>query len=511
MKFVSGATKLNVASMIALATVLSFSAHAVDDESDLLKKAINKIEQLESKISTMETRHDAEIAAIRNENGDKWLTQQRAQEIRELVNDVLSDSETRSSLQGSPLTAGWHNGFFIGSADGNFKLEVSGEIQARMAFNNQPSANRVPPNDGPSSEYGFEMRRVKLGFDGNILDPSWTYKIRMGFNQNSPVTQTSDTFQNTINTFVLEQAYIRKDFGNGFSITTGQWKSNFNYEESVSSTDQQFVERTLINQYFNTKWIQGVQLEYQTANVRANINYNDGGGNRNVGVVSVSNDPGMNVEWATAGRVELKLAGEWKHFRELMSFRGSDDGIQVAAAYNWQRGGSNNKLNGDFVGNSDGVNLSYTADFNARFSGASFFAAFLGNTFYSRPDGAAPVNSYGAVVQGGYFVSEDVELAARWEWLNVSGGTTDINAAGPDRGRASAINAQHFSIYTVGANYYISKNAIKLNGDVGYVVGGILFQNGLYNQLISGADYRSDQTSGSTGQVVLRIQLQLVF
>lgn len=510
MNSVSSATKSTVASMIALATVLSFSAYAVDDESDLLKKAINKIEQLESKISTMEMRHDAEIAALRNENGDKWLTQQRAQEIRELVNDVLADSETRSSLQGTPLTAGWHHGFFIGSADGNFRLEVSGEIQARMALNNQPSANRVPPNDSPSSEYGFEMRRVKLGFDGNILDPSWTYKIRMGFNQNSPITQTSEISQNTVNTFVLEQAYIRKDFGNGFSITSGQWKSNFNYEESVSSTDQQFVERTLINQYFNTKWIQGVQLEYQTANVRANINYNDGGGNRNVGVASLSNDPGMNVEWATAGRVELKLAGEWKQFREVMSFRGSDDGIQIATAYNWQRGGSNNGLNGDFVGNSEGVNLSYTADFNARFSGASFFAAFLGNTFYSRPDGAAPVNSYGAVVQGGYFLSEDVELAARWEWLNVSGGTTDINA-GLDPGRASAINAQHFSIYTVGANYYISKNEIKLNGDVGYVVGGILFQNGLYNQLISGADYRSDQTSGSTGQVVLRIQLQLVF
>ena len=510
MNSVSSATKSTVASMITLATVLSFSAYAVDDESDLLKKAINKIEQLESKISTMEMRHDAEIAALRNENGDKWLTQQRAQEIRELVNDVLADSETRSSLQGTPLTAGWHHGFFIGSADGNFRLEVSGEIQARMALNNQPSANRVPPNDSPSSEYGFEMRRVKLGFDGNILDPSWTYKIRMGFNQNSPITQTSEISQNTVNTFVLEQAYIRKDFGNGFSITSGQWKSNFNYEESVSSTDQQFVERTLINQYFNTKWIQGVQLEYQTANVRANINYNDGGGNRNVGVASLSNDPGMNVEWATAGRVELKLAGEWKQFREVMSFRGSDDGIQIATAYNWQRGGSNNGLNGDFVGNSEGVNLSYTADFNARFSGASFFAAFLGNTFYSRPDGAAPVNSYGAVVQGGYFLSEDVELAARWEWLNVSGGTTDINS-GSDPGRASAINAQHFSIYTVGANYYISKNEIKLNGDVGYVVGGILFQNGLYNQLISGADYRADQTSGSTGQVVLRIQLQLVF
>ncbi len=510
MNSVSSAAKSTVASMIALATVLSCSAYAVDDESDLLKKAINKIEQLESKISTMETRHDAEIAAIRNENGDKWLTQQRAQEIRQLVNDVLADSETRSSLQSAPMTAGWNKGFFIGSADGNYTMKISGEIQARFAFNNQPSANRVPTNDDASSEYGFEMRRVKLGFDGNILDPSWTYKIRVGYNQISPVQQTSTDFQNTFNTPVLEQAFIRKDFGNGFSITTGQWKSNFNYEESVSSTEQQFVERSLINQYFNTKWIQGVQIGYQSADWRVNMNYNDGGGNRNVGVASLAADSGNLVEWATAGRVELKLAGEWNQFRELMSFRGGDDGMQIAAAYNWQRGGSNNQLNGNFVGNSDGVNISYTADFNARFSGVSLFAAFLGNSFYSRPDGAAPVNSYGIVVQGGFFVSEDVELAARWEWLNVTGGTTDINA-GPNPGTPSAINAQHFSIYTVGANYYISKNEIKLNGDVGYVVGGVLFQNGLYNQPIVGADYRSDQTSDSTGQVVVRVQLQLVF
>ena len=509
MHFVLSATTSTV-STIALATILSFSAYGMDDEIDLLKKAINKIEQLESKISTMETRHDSEIAAIRNENGDKWLTQQRAQEIRELVNDVLADSETRSSLQGAPLTAGWNNGFFIGSADGNFTMEISGEIQSRFAFNNQSSANRVPTNDVPSSLYGFQVRRAKIGFDGNILDPSWTYKIRMGFNQVLPVSQTDSSVQTTANNFVLEQAYIRKDFGNGFSMTTGQWKSDFVYEEYVSATNQQFVDRTLINQYFNTKWIQGVELKYQTADLSASINYNDGGANRNVGIVSLNNDSGNHVEWATSGRVQLKLAGEWKQFREMMSFRGSDDGMQIGAAYNWQRGGSNNQLNGDYVGNSNGVNISYTADFNARFSGASLFAAFLGNSFYSRPDGAAPVNSYGIVVQGGFFVSDDVELAARWEWLNVTGGTTDINAA-LIPGSSSAINAQQFSIYTVGANYYISKNEIKLNGDVGYVFGGILFQNGLYNQPVTASDYRPDQTSGSTGQVVLRIQLQLVF
>ncbi len=485
-------------------------AHAWGDDIIVADQINAQVQQLKQQLAAMEIRHDAEIAALRNENGDRWLTQQRADEIRDVIKDVLADSDSRASLQGAALTAGWDHGFMISSPDGNFKLEVSGMIQSRVAYNYQSTANRLSGNQGESNQYGFELRRAKLGFEGHVLDPSWTYRVRFAFNQNAPIQQTTTEAQDTGNSAVLEEAFIRKDFGSGLSIRSGQWKSRFNYEELVSATTQQFVERSIVNQYFNTKWIQGVELQYHTDDWYLSINYNDGGGNRNVGVVSIASESGNNAEWASAGRAEWKLAGEWKQFAELMSFRGSDDGVQVGAAYNWQRGGVSNDLNPGFVGNSDGMNFSYTADFNARFNGASFFASFLGNSFYSRPDGAAPVNSYGAVVQGGYFLSKDVELAARWEWLNVSGGTTNVDAS-PTPGNPSAINAQHFSIYTIGATYYISKNAIKLAGDIGYVAGAVLFSNGLYNQAIAGADYRSDQTSDSSGQLVVRVQLQLVF
>ena len=48
-------------------------------------QAMSEIQQIKQQMSEMERRHDAEIAALRNENGDKWLTQQRADEIREVV------------------------------------------------------------------------------------------------------------------------------------------------------------------------------------------------------------------------------------------------------------------------------------------------------------------------------------------------------------------------------------------------------------------------------------------
>ncbi len=513
-----------------LAGVLLIGASAMADDAISTDTTQSDIAEIKQQMAAMEARHDSEIAELRNAYGDKWLTEARAVEIREMVKDVLADSQTRTNLQGSDVTAGWNKGFFIASPDGNFKLVVDGQIQTRFAYNYQAKSSRNPtttttgappvttttqPSEASSNVYGFEMRRVKLRFSGNVLDPSWTYRIVLSFNQNPLGTGTSST----TNGAVLTDAEIRKDFGNGFAIRTGQWKGNYTFEEFTNATAQQFAERTLVNTYFSTGHIQGVELQYGTADWRASINYNDGGSNRNIAAIGSGSSYSNNqVQWATAGRVDWKLMGDWKQFKELMSFRGSDNGLQLGAAYNWQRGGAMNPLNPAFVGNSDGMNISYTADFNARFNGASIFAAFLGNSFYARPGGAQSVNSYGVVVQGGYFLNDDVELIGRWEWLNVSGGTTDVVGSGntpvpatSNSATGSAINAQHFQIYTVGANYYISKNAIKLTADTGYVVGAILFANGIYNQSIMGADYRTDQNSSATGQFVARVQLQLLF
>ena len=478
----------------------SVARPAIDTGDD----ALTQIEDLKRQMAAMEARHDAEIAALRSEYGDKWLTQARAMEVSEFVGELLADSETRSSLQGTGATAGWDKGFFLASADGNFKLTFVGLMQARYAFNNQPPENQVATPTSPIvvNQYGFEMRRVELEFLGYIMDPSWEYKIKLSFNSNNATVQTNDGAQTTSNAAVLEDAYVRKVLDNGFALRVGQFKSNYDFEETISGGSLQFAERSLLNSYFSTKFIQGVQLEYQNDSIKALVNFNDGGGNRNVSAIGTGN----NVEWATAGRADWKLFGDWKHFREFTSWRGNDASLMVGAAYNWQRGGSQNAFNPNFIGNSDGMNISYTADANWRWDGLSVFGAFLGNSYYAQANGAASVTSLGVILQGAYHLTDNLEAMARFEYLNVSGGGATTVASTP-----SSINAQRFNIYTIGANYYISKNKVKLTADVGYVVGGILFSNGIYGQNIVGTDYRTDETSDATGQVVARAQLQFAF
>jgi hypothetical protein len=61
-------------------------------------------------------------------------------------------------------------------------------------------------------------------------------------------------------------------------------------------------------------------------------------------------------------------------------------------------------------------------------------------------------NPYGFTLQGGVFVSDDVELVARYE-----DGDADTNAATND-----------FSTLTFGANWYMAQNTAKLGFNFGY-------------------------------------------
>ena len=74
---VSASGLLNIAS--------AKSDETVGGNQALPNQAMSEIQQIKQQMAEMERRHDAEIAALRNENGDKWLTQQRADEIREVV------------------------------------------------------------------------------------------------------------------------------------------------------------------------------------------------------------------------------------------------------------------------------------------------------------------------------------------------------------------------------------------------------------------------------------------
>lgn len=546
--------RVHIASAIAAVTVapLAFAADATPPAASADANA--RIAALEQAVSD-----------LMREKGESWLTQERANEIRAVVQDVLNDADTRTSLQTSTATSGYKDGFFIASPDGNFKLVINGENQLRWSYNwlstrsmnNSVNTLNVPPQPQPTfnetgiakAAYGFELRRVKLGFSGHVIDPGWQYSVTLAYQQYfgsnlDPVgsangsNSTSGSLadgggvtggDNFGSGFSLENGYIARDLGAGFSLKFGQFKSPFLREWLVSSRSQLAIERSIMNVLFTTGWTQGIELDWNNDSLRAMISYNDGANNANIGSISGTNVfavTGDNLgvgfaQWALTGRGEWKPFGSWQQFNDFSSMRGEQSGLLLGAAINWQRGGQQDVENTSTLvtpgsGNAEATFLTWTVDATWELGGTSLFASWAMNTAYTVPSGNDDINTYGVLVQGGHFISKDVELFARWEWMSTA--STPQNSAqsvntptGENINFLGAYNSFVNNIGTVGFNWYIGgARGLKFTSDFGVSWKPLIFQTGLFGDNIAGAEYREEGVGGG-GQLVARTQLQLLF
>jgi hypothetical protein len=394
---------------------------------------------------------EAKIAAMEAAQNQSWLTEQRASEIRGLVQDVLADADTRASLLQTGMTAGYDNGAVIGSADGNWLLRTNVHIQERFIYNNQDTGD----SDLESDRYGFEPTRVQFFLTGHVVDPSWYYHIRINTG-----AQDQDG---------LIYGYIGKDFGNGLKVQMGAMQSQLLREDIVATQYQLAVERSTVNYMFNAGYIDGVQVSWEGDKFRVFGQVSDG--------AFTGNTPWQfpDTEWAVTGRFEFLFSGNWNQFNDFTSPRGSEGGIMAGAAIHYQAG-----EDGTLTEDIDAFTL--TADLSWESNGWNLFGAVM----YSDTD-AADNNPLGVVVQGGWYWDDTWELFGRLEW-------TDFDSPGTD----------DFGIFTIGVNKYFASHNNKMTLDVGYG-----FETIPFGLAVTGT--RGDLSSDDDGQIILRYQWQILF
>ncbi len=466
----------------------------------------------------------AEIAEYRAQTGDTWLTEERATEIKGLVKDVLADAETRTSLQQTAATSGYDNGFFIGSADGNFKLKINALEQIRWTFNNM-NADQTSTGltgfagTGPNTEWGFENRRTQLTFSGNVVDPSFTYMARFNYGSTAdPYTPTSSTTPfggidyASSPGMVLQDAWFSKDFGGGISVKVGQFKTPFMGESLRNDGDQLTAERSTIDYIFSAGYQQGIMATYSADMFRVMGSYANG-------------PRGQNQNWTTgttsfnfAVRGEVKLMGNWNEFASESATKSDETGLMVGAAFMYynNRGQANNPYTPSVdniayqnAGSSSG-NLYWTVDTTFKWSGLSLYGAFVMQNYdqNSTPaytaagDGLGSQNQYGLVVQAGYRLTEAIEAFGRYEWYDImesTGGTIDGN---------KDIN----NILTFGVNVYAMSN-VKWTTQVGISLGNMQTISGNSYNAMTGAGWRSNQGTPGDNETQVNIisQLQVSF
>ncbi|MEM7230081.1 MAG: porin [Planctomycetota bacterium] len=377
----------------------------------------------------------------------------RAREVltRRIIDEI--DARREAGLDG--FTTGYKSGFVIQSEDSNFKLRVKGRVQLRYIA----SERDVDPG-GDSSRRGFEARRVRIELDGHVFDPSWKWKV------------VGDPSRST-GTLSLNDAWIQKSFDNGFSVLLGRFRPSLFREYEVSSKRQLAVERSLVVGEFNFDRGSGVGAAYSNDDIKVKIAY----------VEDFIIDPAVRAtrdrDWVATTRIEWRVAGDWKRFRDHTSSEG-ETAILIGGGIGYEQNDDNGP--GGAMMRSD--SWSWTVDVSAEKEHYNAFAAIIGR--HTDPETGENVDVIGIVAQAGMRISENDEIFIRYEW-----GDDD--------------RTEQLRVLTAGMNRYIYGHGVKITGDVGYA-----FDEVSSTWASSGAGWVADD-AGQDGQVVVRGQLQLTF
>ncbi len=374
----------------------------------------------------------AEIAALKNNQGEQWLTEQRADQIRGVVQDVLADSNTRSSFQqAGGATAGYNNGFFISSADGNYSLKINALEQVRFVWNNTYQDTK------DQNSWGFENRRTQAFFSGNVVDPSWKYLVGIAYDaQNDPYDADAGNFN-------LYYAMVTKSFGDGFSVSVGQMNVPFTVESNLfNAGSTQMGDYSIFEYMFGAGQQVGAMAKLEKDAFRVSGGWYNIVQTDSSGTVGNSWDNNDNQSIAVAGRAEYKVAGTWDQFSKESSFKGEEFGLLIGGGLIWQNGRNDNS-----AGVYDANPLGLTADAQAKFGGFNLIGQFLWQDGYPGTDSSSSV--WGFNVQGGAFITEDLEVFGAWAYAD----TAESGSSSASLGTTNYLQT--------GANWYFAKNSIK--------------------------------------------------
>lgn len=338
---------------------------------------------------------------------------------------LLQDAAARVSLvDASSASAGKDDkGFFLIAGE-DFRLNLRGQIQYRYYFNVRDDA---PDNEDIT--HGFLMRRVRIGATGHLATSKLTFRIETELASGS--TSLVDTF-------------LRYDLGEAWAIRAGQFKLPFMQEELNSHTNLLTLDRSVVHAVFSPVYGQGVDVTHTGKSLRWAVAFSDGARTENTAF-----DASSEAQWALTGRIDARLAGEWKQLDSFNSWRGRPFAAFLGLAAHREEGGD---------GMTDDVDLCLlTADASVKGSGWNVFAS--GVVREIDETSGSRFTDWGFMIQGGVFITDQTEVFARFDIVL------------PDSDRT---NGDQFSEYVAGATYFITpeSHALKLTGEIAVMPDG---------------------------------------
>jgi len=311
---------------------------------------------LQARLTAAETRI-SELSATSNNN---WLNDARADEIRGLVNDVLADADNRSNLQGGG--AGYNGGFTVGSADGNWSMNINGLMQT--AWSN------VDDEAAGTNQWGFSDGRTWLNFSGTIAG-DYGYDVR------HDLEDSANDYSNA-----------NWDMGNGWNMTMGSFRRNDSRESMIGDGNQMGTDRAS----GDPTVVQGVRWANTSDDMRTTISLSNDQGDDGAANESAYN---YNV------RVEYLAEGSWGQFDEFTCADGSAAGTLVGFSY---RAGDE----GDGT-DPDQADTVWNLDVQMQMGGSGLYVSYNDNE-----DDSAGTSTNSTQIMWSTWIDSDWELYVRY-------------------------------------------------------------------------------------------------
>ncbi|MGC9258668.1 MAG: hypothetical protein ACP5I8_01130 [Phycisphaerae bacterium] len=415
----------------------------------------------------------AEVAALKAKQRQTEENVQDAAQVKAIVQAVLKNSETQSQSAGHQLQAGYDNGFYIQTADKNFKFQFNGYFQYRYVFGAYQPVQAVGTAASPHGDAnGFGFRYARLIFSGNVFSPRLTYFIQSDFAGGNG--SSNNDF------FAEKDLWVAYKFTHWLQVKGGSYLVPFTHVEYISS-GLEMVDFNSVEWPFDPTRAMGAsvygdiipnKLNYEfMVNNGANTN-GDGGPTGG----ALDNRLGFATRWQIGTRISdfaMEPDLRWsKHLQWMLgvAFDFDSQTHNAGAFPNPQStdiiAGLVNPQTGNYLGNFVPTGNIYraTADWQMHYRGLAFSPVLFYQDENDAP-GAAPgtpsnpgslqeiygkssVQQLAYYLQAGYFiVPHKWELAASYGQMYQLGENTIMTA------------------YEAGVNYYIIGNNVKLQLD----------------------------------------------
>jgi hypothetical protein len=413
-----------------------------------VKQLLQKVQQLEARQEQQQRRSSADVAAT--------------------VEQIYQDAARRSAmLEALPLSSNWQAGkFILRSEDGNFLLHPWLQMQLRGTANYRDDASGA---GGSDFESGFELRRMKFGFDGNVFSPDVTYLFNWATNRNTGNPE-------------LEEAWVRAKVSDDWSVRGGQMKDPFARESLISSKKFLAADRTVLTDTFTggDNYVQGVSAGYAREALQAEVALTDGMNSPNQ---NFQDFPTTNWNFGVAGRVQYKLFGDWGAYDQFTSLGDKHDLMVVGGGLDWSQGG-----------NTDQILQTVDVQYNQT-SGLGLFGALYGRYTRNAPKGTGAATAvqndtydWGLIAQASYLIPNSKwEPFARYDFIHFDADSIPAGAG------------QDVNEIAVGVNYYVHGHDAKFTFDLSYLPDGSPV-----------SDSGSDVLSSDDDELLLRGQFQLL-